>query len=259
MKIEKVKKRFCGSITVEASLVVPIFVLIVTGILYLNQLLYCEEQVLCALEQAAKETSLEYTLVHKKLVVNPVFMSAKINAAISGRENENRSVVCVVRAKIDSETDQMDFQADYTVTSPIPLFGKNIFLFSEGYYGKAFTGVLTRMSQSEQGEDEMVYVTKTGSVYHRSIACNHLKLSLRVVSIKELEEKRSFDGSIYYPCEKCCGGKNLSAKQNVVICNYGNRYHVEKSCQKISWSIREIPISQVEGRTPCKTCANGKE
>ena len=183
MKIEKVKKRFCGSITVEASLVVPIFVLIVTGILYLNQLLYCEEQVLCALEQAAKETSLEYTLVHKKLVVNPVFMSAKINAAISGRENENRSGVCVVRAKIDSETDQMDFQADYTVTSPIPLFGKNIFLFSEGYYGKAFTGVLTRMSQSEQGEDEMVYVTKTGSVYHRSIACNHLKLSLRVVSI----------------------------------------------------------------------------
>lgn len=153
----------------------------------------------------------------------------------------------------------MDFQADYTVTSPIPLFGKNIFLFSEGYYGKAFTGVLTRMSQSEQGEDEMVYVTKTGSVYHRSIACNHLKLSLRVVSIKELEEKRSFDGSIYYPCEKCCGGKNLSAKQNVVICNYGNRYHVEKSCQKISRSIREIPISQVEGRTPCKTCANGKE
>lgn len=108
----------------------------------------------------------------------------------------------------------------------------------------AFTGVLTRMSQSEQGEDEMVYVTKTGSVYHRSIACNHLKLSLRVVSIKELEEKRSFDGSIYYPCEKCCGGKNLSAKQNVVICNYGNRYHVEKSCQKISRSIREIPISK---------------
>lgn len=118
----------------------------------------------------------------------------------------------MVRAKIDSETDQMDFQADYTVTSPIPLFGKNIFLFSEGYYGKAFTGVLTRMSQSEQGEDEMVYVTKTGSVYHRSIACNHLKLSLRVVSIKELEEKRSFDGSIYYPCEKCCGGKNLSGQ-----------------------------------------------
>lgn len=57
-----------------------VFVLIVTGILYLNQLLYCEEQVQCALEQAAKETSLEYTLVHKKLVVNPVFMSAKINA-----------------------------------------------------------------------------------------------------------------------------------------------------------------------------------
>ena len=84
---------------------------------------------LCALEQAAKETSLEYTLVHKKLVVNPVFMSAKINAAISGRENENRSVVCVVRAKIDSETDQMDFQADYTVTSPIPLFEKIFFYF----------------------------------------------------------------------------------------------------------------------------------
>ena len=159
MKIEKGKIRFCGSITVEASLVVHIFVLVVTGIVYLNQLLYCEEQVQCALEQAAKEASLEYTLVHKKLAVNPAFMSAKVNAAVSGKENENRSVVCVVRSKIDSETDQMEFQTDYTVTSPIPLFGKNIFLFSERYYGKAFTGVLTRMSQSEQGEDEMVYVT----------------------------------------------------------------------------------------------------
>lgn len=259
MKIEKRKSRFYGSITVEATLVVPVFILVFTGILYLNQLLYCQEQTQCALEQAAKETSLEYTLVHKKLAVNPVLMSAKINAVISGKENDNRSVIYMEKSKIDKETDQMDFQAAYTVTSPISILGKNTFRFRERYYGRAFTGVLTRMSQSEQGEDMLVYVTKTGSVYHKAITCNHLKLSLKVVPIKELEEKRSQDGSIYYPCEKCCGGKAPSEEQKVIICNYGNRYHIRKDCQKISRSIREIPISQVNGRTPCKTCANGKE
>lgn len=259
MKIEKMTNRFCGSITVEATLVLPVFIFVFTGILYLNQLLYGEEQVQCALEQAAKETSLEYTLVHKKLAVNAAFMSAKVNAAISGRKNKNRSIVCVVRAKVDEETDQMDFQAEYTVVSPISLLGKKTFLFREGYYGKAFTGVLTRMSESEQGEDVLVYVTKTGSVYHKSITCNHLKLSLQELTVKELEEKRSRDGSIYYPCEKCCGGNAFPDNQNVIICNYGNRYHVKKNCQKISRSIREIPISQVNGKAPCKTCANGKE
>lgn len=259
MQKQKSEPGFNGSITVEAALVVPLFIFVIIGIIYINQLLYRQEQVQCALETAAKQTSLEYALSGKKMAVNPAVMTAKINAFVSGRSDANASIIGITKSKIYEDTDQMEFVAGYTITSPIPVFMKRIFCFNEKYYGRAFTGVLTRMTSSEQKEDQMVYVTKTGKVYHETLTCHHLKLGLQQVFIKELEKRRSEDGHIYYPCEKCCAGKELPDSQVVVICNYGSRYHVQKNCQKISRSIREIPISQVEGRTPCKTCVKGKE
>lgn len=260
MKIREKKIHMDGSITVEASIVLPIFIFLIVGILYLNQFTYCEEQVQCALTQVAKEASVEYAFSKGKLAINPLYLTAKINNVLSSeKKNENRSVISMVRSKMDTETDQMDFIADYNIKVPLPVFAKRTFRFAERYYGRAFTGVLTRMSDSEQNLDQMVYITKTGKVYHSSLLCTHLKLSIKKISIERIEQERSLDGGKYYPCEKCCGGRAPENIGEVYICNYGNRYHAMNHCNKISRNIREIPISQVGERMPCKTCGKQKE
>ena len=104
-------------------------------------------------------------------------------------------------------------------------------------------------------DEEIVYVTKSGTVYHDSLSCTHLKLSIREVSLAETEKLRSEDGSKYYACELC--GKKKG--QTVFITNYGNRWHVSRNCSGIRRDIRSIPISQVGDRPLCKRCAGRKE
>ena len=105
-------------------------------------------------------------------------------------------------------------------------------------------------------EEKLVYVTRTGKVYHDSLNCTHLKLSIREVSKDKLDKLRSEDGSKYYPCELCGDRRG----NTVFITNYGNRYHVSRNCSGIRRDIRSIPISQVGERGLCSRCrARGKE
>ena len=55
-------------------------------------------------------------------------------------------------------------------------------------------------------EDETVYVTGTGLVYHKDYHCTYLDLSIRMVQGKEISELRNESGGRYYACEHC-GGK----------------------------------------------------
>ena len=104
-------------------------------------------------------------------------------------------------------------------------------------------------------EEEIVYVTRTGTVYHDSLNCTHLKLSVREVSASEIPKLRSEDGSKYYPCELCGDRKGTT----FYITSYGNRYHVSRNCSGIRRDIRSIPISQIGDRPLCKKCAARKK
>ena len=106
------------------------------------------------------------------------------------------------------------------------------------------------------GEEETVYVTRTGKVYHDSLNCSHLKLSIRDVPVSLVDKLRNEDRAKYYPCE-LCGDRS---GQTVFITNYGNRYHYSRNCSGIRRDIRSIPISQVGDRGLCSRCrARGKE
>ncbi len=68
-----------------------------------------------------------------------------------------------------------------------------------GYTGEDF----------QQNESErMVYVTESGSVYHSSGECNYLSLSIHLISASSLGSERNMDGSRYEPCESCARGSH---------------------------------------------------
>lgn len=52
-------------------------------------------------------------------------------------------------------------------------------------------------------EDETVYVTETGLVYHKDYHCTYLDLSIRMVQGKEISGLRNESGGRYYACEHC--------------------------------------------------------
>ncbi len=127
---------------------------------------------------------------------------------------------------------------------------------TERCHTRAFIGVETRWRDGEEDEDDdaSVYVTRTGRVYHTTLSCTYLTLSISQVKVEDLSYLRSEGGGIYYACESCVGESVLPPGQPAYICNYGDRYHRSNTCPRIRRSIQEIKKSEVGSRRPCSKC-----
>lgn len=106
------------------------------------------------------------------------------------------------------------------------------------------------------GESEIyVYLTEHGTVYHRKRSCKHLNIDILPVSGKDVGAKRNKDGKIYYTCKKCLKLTKEELKRTTVfITDYGVKYHTEITCPDLKRSLRVVLLSQAEGRAACKDC-----
>ncbi len=243
------KEKIRASLTVEAALVLPVFIFAVLSVIYINQLLLYEEEMQWALVRTGKEISVEYAAFQKNMVLTPVYATAKLEQHL-----DKKTAVSMWRSKFDEETGEIVLRVDYAQKIPFPIISRNVFSFCDQYRTRTFTGVTTRMTDEEAGEDGTVYVTETGNVYHKSLECTYLKLSISQVKYEDLEYLRSEGGEKYYACEGCCKGAGSFFEQDIFICNYGNRFHISRTCKKIKRSIRQIKRSQVGQMLPCSKC-----
>ncbi len=263
-----------ASMTLEASIALPLFIFFFVNILGAIDIIKVQSDMEAALHQTGSEISqLAFdACAGKKLIADDdsdgtssmladgVFT---IYAATSVKnylgDSINNSVVSrgaaglsFLNSRIMADDDIVDIVVDYRVKPIIPIIGFKEFPVEARYYGHAWTGYdISGGMVADDSEEEMVYVTENGTVYHRNISCKHLKIDVKSVSLQDVENKRSADGSKYYPCEYC--GKK-AASGNVFITNYGNRYHSSVSCPGLKRKIYTIPISEVGGRGPCSAC-----
>ncbi|MBR6321877.1 MAG: hypothetical protein IKR59_03315 [Lachnospiraceae bacterium] len=103
--------------------------------------------------------------------------------------------------------------------------------------------------------EKLVYVTTYGTVYHTSLSCPYLKLSVQYVPRAEVDSLRNADGKKYYPCEYCgtqaCGS-------TVCITTYGTRWHTQSNCAGLKRGIRSLLLSEAGGLPCCSRCAAGE-
>lgn len=117
----------------------------------------------------------------------------------------------------------------------------------------AWTGAdHTGTAQTGKPEEEMVYVTESGSVYHRNPGCRYLSVSLEQMSGSGVGSARNTYGEKYYPCESCSDHQKPAG--TVYITKSGNRYHNRESCSRLKRTVRLVKISQVQGKGACSLC-----
>lgn len=121
----------------------------------------------------------------------------------------------------------------------------------------AWTGREYEKNTQEEGktdqEEQMVYVTETGSVYHRKLECSYLNLSVSHVSGSAIGEYRNQNGEKYSPCETCARNQNPAGI--VYITDTGNRYHNLESCSGLKRTVRLVKCSEVNSRMhACSRC-----
>lgn len=263
-----------ASMTLEASIAIPLFIFFFVNILSAINIIKIQSDLEAALHQTGSEISLlayDYSTGRQiltgdedadedGLLTNVGFKAYAANSVrkyLDGTlDNSNisggASGLSFLGSSIMADNDIVDITVDYKVKPTIPLIGFKEFPVEARYYGHAWTGYdVSQAVAANDDEEEMVYVTEHGTVYHRNIGCKHLKLDVKSVSMNEISGKRNSDGSKYYACQYC--GKGVTSG-NVFITNYGNRYHSTLTCPGLKRKIYTIPISEVGGRGPCSAC-----
>ena len=154
------------------------------------------------------------------------------------------------RSRMSVRTGIGELSAVYQVRIPVPLFQIPLVRYEETMRIKGWTGYERAGFGGE--DDETVYITETGLVYHKDYHCTHLDLSIRMASGEEVSSLRNESGGKYYACEHCGGGSGGA----VYITLYGDRYHSSLSCSGLKRTVYAVPLSEAVGKGACSKCGH---
>ena len=288
--IEHIKsKRIKGSLTVEASMVLPLFMFVFISLIYYIQIITLQE----LLQEAMTESGLslaraayiysdfqdeedakgaDFTIFDDAIqdglheltgaVINNVVLkqivSSKLNANLSGNSLIDGGIdkIRFDDSKLLEDNDDIDIIISYRVRIPVRIFGLQEMDMMQrvrlrGWNGHQLLPQYTMIEETDSDE-AMVFVTESGSVYHLKRSCSHISLSIEAISGKPTWQ-RNKNGGKYYPCNACCSNQEPE-QATYYITSYGDRYHRDRECSKIKRNIKEVPLSQVKDKAPCKRC-----
>ncbi len=272
LQVIKKEVSLSASITVEASIALPLFIFFFVNIMMLFNIIKIQCDMEAALHQVGNEVALyafdakagEDALGIDDSKVGSVagalstfYIKNKVESYLGeelekGIVTNGASGLNFLQSKVMLGNDIIDVVVDYKVHPLIPLIGFDDFPVESRYYAHAWTGYdISGIGEPDQNEEEMVYVTEHGEVYHRDINCKYLKLNIRTIEYESLKTERNADRSKYYPCEYC--GQGVGGG-HVFITDYGTRYHSRVDCPGLKRKIYTIPISEVGGKPPCSGC-----
>lgn len=157
-------------------------------------------------------------------------------------------------SEIFGSDDEMDIVVTYSVSPWARLAGFRSFRLANRYYAHIWNGY--GLSGSEETEEtvQTVYVTENGTVYHVSLECTHLNLSVRRVPAREIDDMRNQGGGRYYPCSRCTTGALVPI--TFYITEEGDRYHYSADCSGLKRTTSSMTLEQAldAGYRPCSRC-----
>lgn len=277
------KRRFIkdnrGSLTVEAALAVPIFVFSIVVFLFLFKVMLLQLQLQTGLIQAARELSQNAYITSCDKNKEDEYISESALGAYWEETSEKLQVYTYVKkyfaaenrfenilkrnisyqmSSINSEQHDIKLIARYNINISVPFFNLVDLPVQQLVKTKEFIGtsnllICESKEGASEGEEDYVYVTENGIVYHRSLDCSHLKLSITQCKLSEVVNKRNTSGGKYKRCEKC---SNTCQEASIVyICEDGDAYHINFECSGLKRTINRIKLSEVKDKMRgCHKC-----
>ena len=233
------EKRNQGSASLEATLVMPVFLL---AMISMFQSVLVEAQIY----EAAAET-------------------AEYMAEMAYLEAANTAAAYLRFPRYVDETDRMERYVKHGV-SGVQFLGSEIgdeyivlrVSYAMEHLGtrsftirkRAYTGAAWEAAETEaaHAEDAYVYVTDNQAVYHTTRQCSYLRLQIRTSALEQAKQ------SGYDACAFC--GRNVQGTQ-VYVTNEGDRYHSSLTCSGLKRTVYRKKKSEVAGLAACSRCGAG--
>lgn len=243
-----------GSMTVEASLSIPIFLFAVLCLIYLLEVQAIQMSIHSAAQSAAKNAAEDIVTIP---VLNIFKMKSDMVSAV-GADRLEQSIIdggssglSCLTSWYQPDTGEIHVNISYKVRLPFPGFMNLGVRQKDEFIVKAWTGY--EKPGLDEDDDSIVYITDGGSVYHTNYQCTYLQLSIRFVPSSGLSSLRNLNGGKYHACEKCALG---NAMAGVYITNSGGKYHNSLNCSGLKRSIRAVKKTEAAGMGACSRCSN---
>ena len=277
------KKRCQGSLTVEAALVFPIFIFAIIGFLSLFQIMLIQGRVQWALMETSLEAS-RYAYVYQDVMGEEQPEKEKTKQTyqnVLGHMGDgvfyeqcfkkymkdgnewlyNQDFLTggfsFVQSKFLQDGKNVDVIVSYQVKLPIQILKGKTYTFVQRSRVHGFIGTTAfgkGKDNTDKSKDSIVYITDTGTVYHKTQNCTHLNLSISNVNFSEVPDLRNENGGKYKACEKCVKTISISKNETVYIAKEGDRYHNNRNCSGLKRSTRAVQLSEAGNRRPCSRC-----
>lgn len=300
IKSQKVEGRnLKGSLTLEAALVLPIFIFAILAFIYLLQALILHNNLQNAITEIGLDSA-KYGYVYESIGNSFQNSDSANNQELSYKDDEgviDSTLETLVAKSIDSiyfktklyykldigvannsiirngfagihtylssymeEDDEVDIILNYNLKLPLVFFNINDFQIVQRVKLKIWNGYRppakfsTASDDLEEQDEEIVFITPSGNVYHISRGCSHISLSIRSVPYEQVKDLRNKSGGRYTSCSICWS--NSKNESLVYITTSGDRYHKEKNCSGLKRTVIEVPISKVKDKSKCKRCGS---
>lgn len=269
-------RKLAASMTIEASLCLTLFLVFMISLCQLFLVMQLQLRIQKALEQVGSEVA-QYSYLTSQIslwdsdsrLVEQVqeYLLAELSQEavrlrfvdVMGATALNQSIlvggaegVSFDDSQILQEHHRLRLVVSYQVRLPITLWGWEDITMKQQCYRYALLGDQLP-SQSRETEKTMVYVTKYGEVYHTTLACSHLNLSVRSVSMSQVKELRNAGGGCYDACELC---QPTGWEAAVYLTEEGDRYHDELECSGIRRHITSVPLEEASQMRACSRCGD---
>lgn len=272
-----------GSLTVEASIVLPIFLSVIMALMSFFEVIQIQTRIQQGMKDSVTSAAGYYYLLEEPneaedvggeeaedvttLIVQggitAVYLKQKLLYSV-GREILDCSWIIggsdgltVLGSRFPDDDGNLDLTVTYRVRVPFLPGNFGSLLFTQRECQRVWSGNKAPSQdgdkiEDETKEDQIVYITETGSVYHTSLDCSYLKLSVKQIRHNEVVNYRSDDGSKYYACDRCeKGGSGFW----VYITSSGNRFHTDPNCAALRRNVKSVKLSEVSDRHCCSRCA----
>ncbi len=242
-----------ASLTLEAAVVVPLFLLGICALFLVFDLFRVQALVKTSLNESAQELGM-YAYAVEEGESAPVDVFSSLACAAYAKANlpdlGSWTTVSLVGTYVTDE--KLYLVANVTYKIPMAVFPLPAIHVRNRSSVRMWTGNQgdNDAGQLSQGT-VMVYVSDYESVYHTSASCTYLDITVHSCSQDDIGSIRNAYGSKYKVCEKC---GNIQGNGTVYYTEKGDHYHLSESCSGLKRSVKLVPQSSVAHLRECTRC-----
>lgn len=253
------KYLFCGSVTVEASLVVPLFLAFIVLFVSVFEIYRVQALIKTSIHQSAMELGMyAYGTGEDSGQGKNMVSSAICQSYTMGKLPLFPKWITVSALRSTYDNDVISLKIDSVCNVPLVFIPSSLVTVQNNSQVRAWTGrsLTTDNTEVECNSTEMVYISQYESVYHISSMCTHLNLSIDWCRKGMIDYMRNEYGGKYYLCEKCGDSEATDNNTIVFFTEKGDRYHVNENCSGIKRTISLVNKSDISSMDLCERCKN---